>query len=760
MADSKLILLENDYEKHKNDIDKLINNIKEKVKKSNPLELLNYLFERNIVNFINLTSEIESSLEEIYSQRAIEYIQSILVSQENSYMDGGQESEFDDYEDILMDVINLYYSLNDYYFYWTEKKLKDDPSVNRENLAYIIESEFSRVVRGDRYQCYQIEHFREILSPHNQIFEETFKLNVENFIKGLENLEYILTQGRLDEMKKMADGLNEFFSQEIQVDNVTDINQKFKELLSLSEEIQKLDIIKLHGIKEITGWSDEFIDILSYGINEYRAFFNDETYYSGWPNLDLPIQKRPFIKINNIAYGFDYYSIFDNLYRAIQKNLIIACPSYKETWAIIQQETTEKMVENLFKKILPGCNTFRDNYYPRKKSLKDCAENDLLITFNDVMLIVEVKAGSFIYTSALTDYKGHINSFKALIEKADHQCDRTKEYIEKNTLSKIYTKEKDLKVELDMRNYSEIYCLCVTVDNFNTFTAKAEKINFIKLKSNSISLSIDDLRIYRDIFDNPLQFLHYLKERRNAIECESLALNDELDHLGMYLERNLYTWDAKEVESGTRLSGIGYRQELDNYFSLLHHNIEVNKPTQNMAPQFKEILDLLSKIGSVEKIGFSNFLLDFDFESRDNFVNQLESILLRQKQIGYMIQTFAPGEMPYAIFVYAPDLKTLTDNDKANYIYANLNIIGNGECLVYDFYYDRQDRLRDIKICSLKLSNLQDLDQIQDVEKVVEFISKQRIEKYREVNGKIGRNDNCPCGRNKKYKKCCEIKKY
>lgn len=748
----------NNYEKSKNDIDKLIDNIKEKVKKSNPLELLNYLFERNILSFVNLTSEIQSSLEELYSQRAIEYIQSILVSQENTYMNNGQESEFDDYEDILMDVINLYHSINNYYYFWSEKKLQDDPDVKSEELEYIIESEFSRVVRGDRYQCYQIEHFRELISPHKQIFEETFNLNIEDFIIGLEKLEYILTQGRLDEIKKIANSLKDFFNQDIQNDETFDINKKYKELLNISEGIQKLDINKFHGIKEITGWSNEFIDILSYGINEYDAFFTED-YYAGWPILDLPIQKRPFIKINNIAYGFDYYSIFDNLYRSIQKNLINACQSYKDTWAIIQQETTEKMVENLFKEILPGCTTFRDNYYPRKKSLKDCAENDLLVIFNDTLLIIEVKAGSFIYTSALTDYKGHINSFKTLIEKADHQCDRTKEYIEKNEISNIYTKQRDLKLELDTRNYSEIYCLCVTVDNFNTFTAKAEKINFIKLKSNSISLSIDDLRIYRDIFDNPLQFMHYLKERRNATECPSLALNDEIDHLGMYLERNLYTWDAKEVEVGTKLMGIGFRVELDNYFSVLHHNIEINKPTQNMAPQFKAILDLLSKIDNKEKIKYSNFLLDFDFETRDTFVNQLETILFRQKQIGYMIQTFAPGEVAYAVFVYTPDCPVIPDNEKINYIYANLKITGVEECIVYDFYYDRHDQLSGIKINLIKLSNLKDHVQIQKVEKVVEFISKQRLKKYREVNGKIGRNDNCPCGSNKKYKKCCEIKK-
>ncbi|OMF37938.1 hypothetical protein BK133_02830 [Paenibacillus sp. FSL H8-0548] len=37
--------------------------------------------------------------------------------------------------------------------------------------------------------------------------------------------------------------------------------------------------------------------------------------------------------------------------------------------------------------------------------------------------ISEVKAGSFVYTPAITDYVAHVKSLKALIEKADYQCE-------------------------------------------------------------------------------------------------------------------------------------------------------------------------------------------------------------------------------------------------------------------------------------------------------------------------------------------------
>ena len=56
------------------------------------------------------------------------------------------------------------------------------------------------------------------------------------------------------------------------------------------------------------------------------------------------------------------------------------------------------MVENIFQSLLPHCLTYRSNYYPINNSMKQAAENDLIVLYDDVLIIVEVKAGSFVYT--------------------------------------------------------------------------------------------------------------------------------------------------------------------------------------------------------------------------------------------------------------------------------------------------------------------------------------------------------------------------
>jgi hypothetical protein len=83
-------------------------------------------------------------------------------------------------------------------------------------------------------------------------------------------------------------------------------------------------------------------------INEDQEFFADKE-FPGWPITFLPVQKRPFIRINGRSYCFDYYNLFDNIYRVIQKALAGMDPSYKEIWAQKQKHTSETMVEDLFK---------------------------------------------------------------------------------------------------------------------------------------------------------------------------------------------------------------------------------------------------------------------------------------------------------------------------------------------------------------------------------------------------------------------------
>ncbi len=116
---------------------------------------------------------------------------------------------------------------------------------------------------------------------------------------------------------------------------------------------------------------------------------------------------------------------------------------------------------------------------------------------------------------------------------------RTYEYINKCEHVKFYTKDKKQKLEFNRNEIRKIYCMCITVDNFNVFEAKIEKTNFFDIANGTLAINIDDLDVYTHYFESELCFLHYLKHRQAATRLRTLMLSDELDHLGLYIDQNV-----------------------------------------------------------------------------------------------------------------------------------------------------------------------------------------------------------------------------
>ncbi len=749
--------LNKDYDEYKESITKLVLDIKQKISLCDPLQLLNFSASMNYLSMLNKTSEFTYDLDENMVMKATEYIQSVLVSSENNYkkiIDSNQQKDnSEEYFEILNLIIELYSRLPVFYMYWTAHIKQNDDSLDEKILNFIVEAQIMAGVRGDRYQIYQIEHLKKLLEPHEDVLIEIFSTTSNELIDGLNNLEYSLSSSRVDVTKELHQAFENMDFNKIDIEQLEITASQQKDYQQLFE---KLLGNALYDVKKVTGWDDKLINSLSYGINEYNNFYTQQD-FPGWPILDLPVQKKPFIKIQDKSYCFDYYTLFDNIYRVMQKTIKELKPDYVSSWSHIQQTASEKMVEELFVKLLPGCASYRDNYYPKKTSLKDCAENDILVIYDNVLLIIEVKAGSFTYTPPLTDYKSHISSFKALVEKADYQCERTLNYIKSNPIATIYDHDKNKKTDIKIDEIAEIYTFCVTVDNFNEFAAKAEKLSFIKLQKGTIALSIDDLRVYADFFESPLYFIHYIKQRKIATSIPNLTLNDELDHLGLYLKYNIYSLTARDFGEEKILYFQGYREDLDNYFASMHiPELQFPKPVQDIPQKIIEIIEYLENSGIRDKNFLSSYLLDFCYESRNELANGIEYALNREKELGRMFPITTFDEIRYCIFVYQQEIQFIEEQEKIDYIYSTMVFNNENDRLNIDLYYDKDGVIEKV---DFKLHFFSDIppNRFEELKRVGEQRAKGRVELYKRNNtkSKIGRNESCPCGSGKKYKKCC-----
>jgi hypothetical protein len=736
------------YESKKKELDNLVAEIIENVRSCDPLELLQFSQQMFLMTMIGKMSEIEYDMSEIAIGRMTEYVQSILVSSENSFTENIKDYKDPSikYSEIKKKIEDLHSKIQFFYGYWGAWQRRIRPEFDDVN-SFIIEAQTMYMVRGKRYQKFEFEYLEKLLVVHDEILKDIFAVNTKDIIFGLQKLQYSLVQARIDAIGKLGDQIDIITLEEKDNSN----KEQVEELQLLLEECFGF---ALNDVRRVTGWSQKFVNSLAYGINENKVFLSDIE-LSGWPIIDLPIQKKPFIRIEDEVYCFDYYSLFDNFYRVIQKTIKEYDPYYVDTWSKKQQYSSEKIVEDLFKKLLPGCSTYRDNYYSINTSKKNYAENDIIVVYEDVLIIIEVKAGSFVFTPPITDYEAHIKSFRTLVEKADHQCDRTLKYLQDNENAPILDSDKNQKVNINLKEFSGFYTFAVTVDNFNEFAAKAEKLSFLELKSNSISISIDDLFCYSEYFNSTLEFLHFIEQRKEATKNPNISLNDELDHLGMYIEHNLYSKHADRVAKDRKVIWYGYREKLDKYFmSLSHPFLSIEKPIRNIPQRVGEIINFLDNNQVRNKVLISSYLLDFSTDSKKEFSETIDKVLNRQLELEQMLVQSMFGERRITTFVRQPNINIFDESFMIKYVQVVILKEDEDDRVMLLLDYNKENHLVgvDYKICYKSEIQDSEIVKLREIGERIPEIKKVVIETK---GNKIGRNDTCPCGSDIKYKKCC-----
>ena len=749
------------YEETVNDISNLVDSIRGKIKRCDPLLLLVTATDLGMAQMVNVVSEVQLENTAVSNLQFVEYIQSVLVSTNLDEYRYDTETQDKIIMGIFSDIDALYTKCQFFYLIWAAREFEKGVFSDKE-IKYIVEAQLFSNVRGKRYQFQQLNDLEMLVLPHSDVMEDLYGISARDFIEGLKKLEYSLSSAKLDVLKDLMN-VYEIFQSKTEnktQEEIEDLLNEIREYTDSNSIMARCFGYDLYNVKEVTNWSDKLVKSFSWKIGENADFF-EKSEYPGWPVQDLPVQKRPFISINGVSYCFDYYNLFDNVYRMLQKNIRLYDDKYATKWSNIQQKASENLVAEKFKKLMHNASIYIGNYYPEADSLKKMDENDIMVICDDVIIIAEVKAGSFTYTSAITDFEAHKNSFDTLIGKADYQCIRTYEYIKKCDLVKFYTKNKEKKFEFERGKIRKIYSLCVTVDNFNVFEAKIEKINFFDVANGTIAINIDDLDVYTHYFESELCFLHYLKHRQAATRLRTLMLTDELDHLGMYIAQNSYEDFVYDNRDCTSFGAVGFREDLDKYFAGKHNQaLCVDKPEQTIPEYVNEILVYLESNNIPGRVKFAEFLLDFSYDTRAEFDEEVKNRIQRERELGRVTPVWVEEDFAYCAFVNIPNIQLLDKSFCKKYTYANMLDRKYDNCWFIWLELNAEGKIVNVNVEELEYKN-HNIDGFSDRElrEFADFIKKQRrkngVVMPSSSRKKIYPNDICPCGSGMKYKKCC-----
>lgn len=729
--------------------------LKKIVSQCEPINLLKFL------DFMTKTNQMKPSIDEIsiddsiFFVHAQEYIQTILVTTENNYKPCQNDERTQ--ENLFNKALNVYKEIHDeillFLMLWSQKE-SQNKNIESTRIDEIIESQLMYWVRGNRYQLFELEPIKQLLSPHNDILVELFNISSNDVVSGLDKLRYSLSQGYADaivDSAKSFDRFSELIDSGVSEGKAVEIVRDDAETA-----MNQLFNCGLNDVKKITNWSDEFISCFSLGLNEQKNFWGKSS-FSGWPIDLLPVYQKPFIRINNEHYCFLYYDLFDNIYRSIQKSIVNKRSNYRNTWNHFQSTASEKMVADLFAKLLPGASIYKNNYYPINGSLKNMNENDLIVAYYNYLFVVEVKAGSFPPTPPITDFNAHIKAYESLANNSDSQCSRTMDYIKSCDVASFYDENKQPSFKLaPIDYYNDIFTFSVTVENFNEFASKAEKMSVFNLKEKTIVISIDDLLVYADYFNSPIAFIHYLKQRTAAMSIQQYQMHDEMDHLGLYINQNCYALDPTKYGDGDIIIFEGFREELDKYYAMRFScPKDAIKPIQNHPKEITKIIRYIDNHPSVDLIALELFLLDLSSDGKTDLAEQIKYILKRQKELKYMVPAKAFGEIKYCMFLSQPGIKNFSTQECIDYTLAAASRNEDVPVMCIMLKYNKNNNIISIDSKSCNFSSVSESD-YERLIKLGHEKAKHWVKAFEKVHGRIDDNEECPCGSGKTYKDCCK----
>ncbi len=718
-----------------------------------PLALLHRAWWEYSAAHIGVNAEDEIGREQVMATRMMDYVQSLIAGVPN--YSGSLALTDEIWEELRAAVTFIFTAVNSTYVI-SEQASRTLAGEQIDHEAEVIKHIAQLTwcnIRGRQYPYHQVRAIRDLIEPHEAQITAVWGVSANQLCEGLGNIWASLTTGLGDELARL-NGYREKYGARI-ANGVTVDEEHEPEFYAYVKALKELfEGYRLFDVHCLAQLPTELLRQLSWLPGEDQEFFADGE-FAGWPFRSWPIFKRPFIAVDGRYYCFDSTSLFDRIYRILEKIVFASGAKNKQDWIDVRARVTEELPFRYLLQLLPTAKVYRSVYYPTGQGERSLAELDGLLAWDDHLFLVEVKSGSFTPTSPYLDPVAFTESLKTLVGKPAEQGRRFLSYLQKNSESPLFDSSRQQIGALRLSDYRHVSILAVSLDSFTEIAAQARRATSlgVNLGSDPLwALSIDDLRVYADVFSAPVEFLHFVEQRALASQCPSLELNDELDHLGLYLEFNHYsTYASRMAAGGASLMFSGYRHNVDKYFNALLWDPDAPNPLrQKMPDRLRELIDHVSpnELPGVARMVAA--LLDLSGEARQQLLEYVDTALedwsrARPFSIG--------GDGCITLSVWKHDW-TEADLHQALLVARANSLIGRSRgrlCLC--LRYSAESALLEAR-WSFVDELPEELESDQDTAELAAHFVARRVGQAR-GSGKIGRNDLCPCGSGDKYKKCC-----
>lgn len=748
------------------EIDVLVASIAAQIVRLPPDRLLQRGWWEYSAMMVGLSGEDADGSEKLAAARMVDYVQSLIVSVKPEQYAADVSDE--DWTKLKADVETLFRRLTlNYQICLTAHRKAQDPQLDMQLEEFRLQAETLWLnIRGKRYQLHERQALLDVLTPHSDILLKLFGLDAAALAAEFDKILTRLTHGLMDIAKDMKElhaksmaRLDELAAKHQDLDFEALMAKVFedRDLAAQRDRFAGAMFgLDLFDVGKNTVLPKVMLDALSYSPAEDTEFFSPGE-FAGWPLRIWPIMRRPFIRLNGSTYCFDIFSLFDNIYRVLRRIVIELEPAYKESWNDGQKAVSEELPFTYLSRLMPGARVYRPIYYRWKVGGGPARwyEADGILIYEDHLFVIEVKAGAFTYTSPANDLDAHLVSLRTLLQAPARQGCRFVDFLESEPEVSIADAEHNEIAKLRRSDFRHVTVCTITLDAFTALAARAQHLAPLGIDVGQRPLwplSIDDLRVYVDLFDNSLIFLHFVEMRAKAGRSAKVDLNDEMDHFGMYIMENDYPQFAEELsQNADKMRFDGYTTPVDEYFSAVLIGDSPPKPRQKMPHRIAEIVDLLNTSNEPNRAELSSFILDGAGEWRDTLAASIENALKENKELKRARPLSSYGGMEMTQFVWSPDAPR---NAEGAIEHTRVVMLADNKTdrHLVEFEYDKEGKLFGAHLHKVTLVGVPAAE-IERLRAKGVALQQSRIASA-QAKGKIGRNDQCPCGSGKKWKKC------
>ena len=187
---------------------------------------------------------------------------------------------------------------------------------------------------------------------------------------------------------------------------------------------------------------------------------------------------------------------------------------------------------------------------------------------------------------------------------------------------------------VDSTKIKQFICLSITLERFGPLAAQIPQLQTAGLAKREISavpaMSLGDLEIALEFFENPFYLVHYLT-RRTVFELKHEFVGDELDLLVLYLQTGFTGKTIPDPKHPLFMAGLS--QKLDKFFLNSTENPVFKKPKRELSNWWRQIFTELEKKSTDRRYEAGCILLDMPDEEQQIFEKRFKERCERIKNV-------------------------------------------------------------------------------------------------------------------------------